>query len=141
MDLPDYTTFIQLLNFLILIFLMNMIVYRPVRKILARRKDLMDDSAKSARELMEKADAASAKLESNMYETGKEGQQEKEKIKTTGLEAEERMLNEARLSTEDVIATAREEIGEKLVSARHSLQSELQDFSRDLAGRILGRQI
>ena len=141
MDLPDYTTLIQLLNFLILIFLMNMIVYRPVRKILARRKDLMDDSAKAARELVQKADAASVKLESNMYETGKEGQHEKEKIKTTGLEAEERMLNEARLSTEDVISTAREEIGERLVSARHSLQSELQDFSRDLAVRILGRQI
>jgi len=141
MDLPNYTILIQLLNFLILIFLMNMIVYRPVRKMLARRKDIMDDSAKSAKELLQKADAVSVKLESNMHETGKEGQQEKEKIKTTGFGAEEKMLNEARLSMEDNLSTAREEIGERLVSVRHSLQSELQGFSRDLAGKILGRQI
>jgi len=141
MDLPNYTVLIQLLNFLVLIFLMNMIVYRPVRKMLTRRREVMDGSAKSARELMQKADAASEELDSNISETRKEGQQEKEKIKTVGLGAEQEMLKEVHSSTEDMLSTAREEIGEKLISVRHSLQSELKGFSKELAGKILGRQI
>ena len=34
----DWTLFVQLLNFLVLVFLLNMVLFRPIRKIILSRK-------------------------------------------------------------------------------------------------------
>ena len=40
--IPDFTLFIQIANFLLLIFLLNIVLYRPIRKILRERRDEED---------------------------------------------------------------------------------------------------
>ena len=40
--IPDWTVFIQLINFLLILWILNRILYRPIRNILRQRKEKMD---------------------------------------------------------------------------------------------------
>ncbi len=138
---PNITVFFQVANFLILLFLLNIIVYRPIRKILGRR----GDEVVSYQEMVEDFQGRFAKdaktLEESMAGARKEGFKEKENLKTAGLEEEKSMLQVAISSAEEKIRKAKGEIDRDTVQARQSLQEEVRVFSQELAEKILGRSI
>ena len=137
----DYTLIIQLLNFLILILLLNIIVFRPVRNILNKRKEEMSSDAESAQELGQKTEKYSAELEKNISDIRKNGIKEKETFKSGGIDEEQKMLKDTYSMVEVKINRARTELEEKRIKARDSLQKEINGFSADLAEKFLGRGI
>jgi F-type H+-transporting ATPase subunit b len=137
----DYTVFIQIANFLILLVLLNIIAYRPIRGILNRRKEAMSSSAGKTDEWTKAADGFSNELESSTSKTIHEGFIQKEGLKNEGLDNEKLMLNDAFSSVEENLSRARAEIQAKLAEARESLQADLDSFSKDLAKKVLGRNI
>ena len=141
MDLPDYTLFIQIANFLFLIFVLNIIAYRPIRAILEKRKEEMTTDANITKDWIQKAEQSSEELENNRSVTQKEGLKEKDNLKDQGTEQEREMLKEAYKTVEENIEQARSEIQEKLHQVSRTLQEEMEGFSQELAEKILGRGI
>ena len=138
----DYTSlFIQVLNFLFLILLLNIILYRPIRKILQKRKEEMSSDENTAQEWSRKAEKYSAALDGNISDTRKKGIKEKDTLKSEGTEEEQEMFKETYSMIEGKINKARMEIEEKRQRARDSLQAEIKDFSTNLAEKFLGRGI
>ena len=137
----DYTLFIQLASFLVLLFLMNIFVYRPIRRIINLRKEEMNSTADSAEQWNLKADKFAEELRENESATRKQGLKEKEDLKNKGVQDERIMLQEAYASVETKIEKVREEIQDHLLQARQSLQTEVDHFSQELAQKILGRDI
>lgn len=101
----------------------------------------MSSSRDMAEEWTQKADGFFEELERSTSATMHEGFKEKEDLKKEGLDDEKLMLNEAYISVEESLGRARIEIQRKLAEARESLQADLDDFSRDLAQKVLGRNI
>ena len=137
----DYTVFFQIANFLILLFILNIVLFRPIRKILGQRKDEMTALKQRIEDFLKKFGRHEKDLKENMVEARKEGYQEKEGLKSAGLEQEKTMLQEATSSAEEKIAVAKEEIQQKAADARQSLETEVAAFSKELAEKILGRSI
>jgi F-type H+-transporting ATPase subunit b len=137
----NVTLFFQVANFLILLFLLNIILYRPIRKVLGQRKDEMDSLSGLLEEFQTKSEQYGKELNENIINARKEAFQKKEEIKGEGLEQERTALQEAGSQAEGKITEARGEIKKSLVSARESLQAEVEGFSKDLAEKILGRSI
>ena len=54
---------------------------------------------------------------------------------------EKGVLQEATASAEDRIGKAKEEMQQKMMQARQSLEKEVEAFSQDLAEKILGRKV
>jgi F-type H+-transporting ATPase subunit b len=137
----DYTLFIQIANFLFLLFVLNIILYRPIRGILNRRKEEMTSTEDQAVEWSQKADKFSEELKENTSKTRQEGLIEKEDLKNEGLQDERVMLQDASATAEENLLNARDEIQERLAQVRQSLQAEVKGFSQELAEKILGRTI
>jgi F-type H+-transporting ATPase subunit b len=135
----DYTLLIQIANFLILLFLLNIIAYRPIRGILNRRKEEISSFEDIAQDWRQKAERFKEELEENISETRKDGFKEKGDLKDEGVERERAMLQKAYSSVEDKLRQSRAEIGDSVSQVRHALQADLEGFSRDLAEKILGR--
>jgi F-type H+-transporting ATPase subunit b len=138
---PPGTLWIQIANFLFLLFVLNIILYRPVRKILGKRKDEMDSFEEMIGDFQDKSDRHEKELEGSRIEARNSGFKEKEGLKEQGLEEERDIVREASSSSEEKIGKAREEIEERLADVRRSLQAEVEGFSRELAEKILGRSI
>ena len=47
----DYTVFLQIINFLLLIFILNLLLYKPIMGILEKRQKQFDDSQEEIRRL------------------------------------------------------------------------------------------
>ena len=135
----DYTLLIQIANFLILLFLLNVIAYRPIRGILNRRKEEISHTEDIAQDWRLKADRFREELEENISKTRKDGLKERGDLKDEGVERERAMLQEAYVSVEDKIRQSRVEIEDRVSRVRNVLQEDLEGFSRDLAEKILGR--
>jgi F-type H+-transporting ATPase subunit b len=137
----NVTLFFQIANFLILLFLLNIILYRPIRKVLGQRKDEMDSLSGLLEEFQTKSEQYSKELNENIIKARKDAFQQKEEIKGEGLEQERAALEEASSQAEQKITDARGEIEKSLGTASESLQLEVEGFSKELAEKILGRSI
>ncbi|MBW1935341.1 MAG: hypothetical protein JRI79_02245 [Deltaproteobacteria bacterium] len=137
----DYTLIIQIINFLFLLFALNLVLYRPVRRILSQRREQMDGIQNQIGTLQSKSEQVAKEIEENVVGATKEGLREKETLKSSGYEYERGMLAEASSQAAQKIDQARKEIMESVLNARHSLERELADFSKELAEKILGRSI
>ena len=137
----NVTLFFQIANFLILLFLLNIILYRPIRKVLGERKDEMDSLSGLLEEFQTKSEQYGKELNENIIKARKDAFQQKEEIKGEGIEQERAALQEAGSQAEQKVTEARGEIEKSLVTARESLQSEVEGFSKELAEKILGRSI
>ena len=138
---PSFSILIQIINFLILLFFLNIIVYRPIRRILNKRKEEMDSSSCVTDEWKRKIEKYSTEIEENIDSTRKEGLKERMSLRDNGLATEKELLMNAYSQVEEALGKAKNEIKEKINRARVSLQEEMEGFSQELAEKILGRSL
>lgn len=140
-ELIPSSILIQIINFLVLLFLLNIIVYKPIRRMLDKRKEEMNSSSQNIDEWKRKIEKYSAEIEENIDSTRKQGLKERIGFRNNGLATEKELLQEAYSQVEDAIGKAKNEIKEKISTARISLQHEMESFSNELVEKILGRNL
>ncbi len=141
MIMPDYTLFIQIANFLLLLVVLNAILYRPIRRILRNRREEMDAFQKKIQDFEGRFAGYTEKLHAGSVEARKEGLKAKEDLKKSGQEEEKQALREAASKASGKIGEARKEMEEKLRGVRLSLENEMAVFSKELAEKVLGRSL
>jgi len=137
----DYTLFIQIANFLFLLFVLNLVLYRPIRRILEQRSEKVRTFERMIAEFQNKAAQYSKELQESAAAANKEGIREKETLRSDGLDGEKGMLREAMSSATEKIDQARKDIDNKVIEARQSLETQLDAFSKELAEKILRRTV
>ena len=137
----DGTLFVQIVNFLVLLFIMNIILYRPIRGIIAKRDEEMKSRRNSVEEYRSKAEKDQKGIEEGLIAARKEGFAEKESFKSQGLEEEKGILREAGSSVEQKLDAAKKELESKLIDVRKTLEGDIRMFSSELAEKILGRSV
>jgi F-type H+-transporting ATPase subunit b len=137
----DYTLFIQIANFLFLLFILNILLFRPIRKILGRRAEEINSSKGMMGDFQNRAARYEKELEENIAGARREGYKEKEDLKDEGLEQEKELLKDATSSSGEKIGKAKQQIKSSADHVRQSLENEVAVFSRELAEKILGRSI
>jgi F-type H+-transporting ATPase subunit b len=139
--MPDYTLFIQIANFLLLLLLLNAILYRPIRGIIKRRREEMDTFQNLIQGFESKFTGYTKRIQEGTVEARKEGVKEKESLKKNGMEEEKQMLREAASQASGRMGEARKEMEERVKGVRLSLEKEIALFSKDLAEKVLGRSL
>jgi F-type H+-transporting ATPase subunit b len=137
----DGTLILQIANFLVLLVVMNIVLYKPIRGILAKRDEEMASRQKMIDGYQGRVEDNEAAIENGMVSARKEGYQEKEALKAQGQEEEKGVLQEAGAAVERKLTAAKQEIETKITAARETLESEISGFSNELAEKILGRSV
>jgi F-type H+-transporting ATPase subunit b len=137
----DGTLFLQIANFLILLFILNLILFRPIRRVLAQREEEMNSRQKTIDDFQDQAEKNEKGIEEGVIRARKKGYAEKEALKSNGLEEEKEILQEAGAGVEQKLNAAKKEIETKIAVAREALEDQIASFSDELAQKILGRSI
>lgn len=137
----DHTLFIQIANFLILLILLNVLLYRPIRQILARRQKETGALEKDIESLQGKSDETEKGIEEGLILARKEGFKEKEVLKGQGMEEEQGVLQEASSTLEGKLTQARTDLEKRMADVRQELEEQVSAFSTELAEKILGRTV
>lgn len=138
---PDWSFTLQIANFLFLIFALNILLYRPIRRILKERRDKfkgMEAAIQHAAQTVQEKEAAFAKA---IRDARARGLKEKEGL-VQQAEAEERKLIESiNVKAQADLTEIRQKIKGDAERARQSLQQEVGRFANEIARKILGRAV
>ncbi|MFP4086971.1 MAG: hypothetical protein ACLFUL_09275 [Desulfobacteraceae bacterium] len=137
----DGTLILQIANFLVLLLVLNLILYRPIRRVLAQRDEEMSSRENTIESFQQKAQQYEKDIEEGMVRARKEGYTQKEALKAEGVEAEKGLLQEAGQSVEQKLGAARKDMEGKVANVRQALEGQISDFSNELAEKILGRSV
>jgi F-type H+-transporting ATPase subunit b len=138
---PDGSIIIQIVNFLFAIWVLNVLLYRPIRKVLTRRKEKVDGLelaiATSNNDVREKDGAFAA----GMKEARARGFKEKDTLLQQAADEEKSIIAEINRKAQAELTKIREQIKKDAEVARESLQSEIDDFANQISQKILGRAV
>jgi F-type H+-transporting ATPase subunit b len=137
----NVSLFIQMANFLIFLFLMNFILYRPIRRIVAQRKKLISEKEQGIEALEAQAQAALLQYDRSLQDARRTGAQRIQELKAAGYEQEKELLRQSSEQTAARVKQLHEKIQEDIAVARKHLEQQVKSFSVDLAQKILGRKI
>jgi len=136
---PVGVLWIQIANFLILLFFLNKVAYRPLRRIMSERNEEMAGLKERAEALKDNFARDEKELNDNIVGARREGFFIREQIKNQGLESEKGMLQDASSRVEDRLGEARAEMDRMIAGVRKTLEGDVHMFSREVAEKILGR--
>ncbi|RPI74906.1 MAG: hypothetical protein EHM45_16660 [Desulfobacteraceae bacterium] len=137
--LPDLNLYIQIINFLALLFILNFILYRPVRKMLGERKATLDEFARAREEFETRSVLSNQKLQEQNDAAKQKGNQAKTSLVQEALTGQEHLLREAAVTAQQKVEKERAEINAQEITARRALEQDLDSFSKALADKILRR--
>ena len=139
MVLPDKTIFIQGLNFIVMIFLLNVVLIRPVREIIKKRKGLMADQLEKIEGFNSSAETKVADYEAQLTQARKEAGEIRNTAKDAGVAEEQAMLSEAGAEASNLIQAARAEIQSEVKVAMDQLAKDVNVYAEQATGKILGQ--
>jgi len=137
----DVTLFFQIADFLLLLILLNILLYKPVRNIIRQRNEQVSSLQATVEDLSSKAQQEEVALKENVALARKEGFKEKENLKAQGIEEEKSIVQQAMTQAEQKVGAARSEIETTLAEVRKTLEEQVSIFSKELAEKILGRTV
>ncbi|MDM7919658.1 MAG: ATP synthase F0 subunit B [Methanosarcina sp.] len=133
----NYTVIIQIINFVLLIFLLNIILYRPVRGIIKNRKEKMDSSSLLTDEWKREIEKYAIEIREKTDLARKQGMKELVNLRDSGLTKEKELVQDAFSQFEREVDIAKNEIKEKIDKARISLKGEIDSYAREMVEKIM----
>ena len=137
----DSSVFIQMANFVVLIFILNAILYKPIRKILIERKKKIQGYEEGIQALHDDAAESEQTFQAKVGEAKTKGFQEKEALKQAGQEEEKRLIDELNEKAQADLEAVRAQIAKDAEDARSRLQADTEAFSAAIVEKILGRAV
>ena len=135
----DWTFFAQLVNFLIILTVLNLILYRPIRGIIKKRAEVMSEKLSSIEDFAAKAEAKLESYKTALSGARVEAQQLRVALKTEGVAVESAVLAEAGAEAAEKVAAARKEIDGQKQAALKALRSEVDSYAKNVADKVLSK--
>ena len=138
---PDITLLIQMINFFILLIVLNLILFRPIRNIIKERNQIVENFNSDIASLTGEAQASMEEFEEKVLEARKEGVGRIQSMKDEGEQAEVELIANTTQEVQAKIEEARKKVASDIQDARTELQKQVQTFSVAVTEKILGRSI
>jgi F-type H+-transporting ATPase subunit b len=137
----DWTLIAQLITFLVLMFILNRILFRPILAILKERENIYET-------LKRKAQDARTQLEQGEREEGEvragalsEGAKLQGTLRNEGQNVEKDILEQAQKEAAEKLEAARAGLQRDVEAARVELRDEARVLSHQMASKILKREL
>lgn len=135
------TLLAQLLNFLLLLFLLRMFLWKPITKALADRQDRIRESLEAAERMKEQTQASERSIQEQIDTARQEGQQIIANSQQIANRVQEEGRQQAQTEAEALLARARSEIQRERDNAIAELRQEFADITVKAAEKVIGQSL
>jgi len=140
-SIDPLTLIISIINFLVIIFVLNIILYRPIRQILLKRKDMFDGLDRSIKSSLADADEKDLAYGAGLKNARAKGLKEKEVFLQSAAEKEKSLIDEISKKNQENLAENQSKIAKDAEAAKASLLNEVDAFAESICRKILGRVV
>ncbi|MGD1153575.1 MAG: ATP synthase F0 subunit B [Syntrophales bacterium] len=135
----DYTMFIQMVNFLLLIVILNHILYKPILGIIDRRKKQVQDTEEEIKRLNQSVEERIAAYEEKLRQAKTDALEKKTEIIKEGAEQAKGLIEAARSEIPGMMEQFHGEMNREVSEARSILTGQSRKISVEIAEKLLGR--
>ena len=137
----DYTIWIQMANFLVLMFILNLLLYKPILGIIDRRKKQIQDAEEEIKRLNREVEERMAAYEEKLRLAKMEALEKKLEIIREGTEQGKSFIEAAKGEIPGMMEKFHEEIGKEISDARRILTDQSRGISIEITEKLLGRSL
>jgi len=130
--------FVQLANFLILLFLLNTILFKPLLKLFKERDDNTKGALESANGMDREKDDVLAQIEEKLSGARTEARSIFENLSNEGLEVQKNSVQSAQNESVEINKKAKAELEAATDKARNALKSDIEAFSKQIVEKLVG---
>lgn len=135
------TLIAQILNFLILVFVLAKFAYKPVVRIMDERKNKIAGDLEAAEKAKDEAEAVKAEYAAKLANARQEAQAIIDNARKTAQAAHDKIVAETKAEQDQIVATAKEAIALEKKKAMDDIRVQVISLSMIAAGKIVEQKL
>lgn len=139
--LPDYTLFIQIIAFLALIFILNVLLYKPILSIIDRRKKHIEELENEVILFNQSVDKKAAEYEEKLKLAKANAAELKKEIIKEGADQAKVIVDSVRNEIPVMMQEFQQKLDKEIQAARETLDSQSRRLSLEIAEKVMGRSV
>ena len=137
----NLTLFIQIINFLVLLLILNAILFKPVLAKIREREAQIKKDLDSALELEKKVEDQDRQHQEELGKARQIAAQEKNVLVSEAKKVESDLLDQARTKAAAIVDEMRTSIQAEAATVRQTLRDEMTPLAQSISEKILGRAV
>ena len=135
------TVILTILNFILLVAVLSLILWKPMLKYLDERAKTIEDSLKIAEENRQRTEEIQIEHDKILQEARLKATEIVDKAMSSASNESRAHINEAKEQAHNIIESAKKEINMEAERIKQELRKEVASMTIDLAGKVLEREI
>lgn len=135
------TLIVQLVSFLIFLFILNRVMIRPLRKVSEERQDYIGSIETDISDAEKEFDRIRAQITDKERRARREAFTLQEEIEAAGTRSAVEIFDNTKAEITKLKDEAQQELDGKLTAARQSIQSEAEALSISIMEKLLNRRL
>nr|NIS40839.1 ATP synthase F0 subunit B [Desulfuromonadales bacterium] len=131
----------QFANFLVLMFILNAVLYRPLRNNIAKRSETIDQARERAQGLESDIQVKMDNYQQQLEEAKREAAKERSAMRADAARQENEILGEAREKSAAYIEKIRNQVSADAEQAGKKLEEDTRAMAAMIATKVLGREV
>lgn len=132
---------IQILNFCVLVIILNLFLYKPIRQVLADRRQVIESARSTADSVDQQVREKMALYEGRLQEAKAEAALRRTEAIRQAQAEETALLDTARSEAAASLASIRDNVARESAQVRTLLEQHALALSDDICEKILGRSL
>lgn len=137
----DITVVFQIINFLLLVFILTKLLYKPILGMLEKRQEYIKESLLTADREKEEAQKLLEEYKAQLAEAKKEAYRITQEAQKYGEELKREIETAAQERAKTIVENAQKEIEREKEKALVEIREQIIDLSLDAAGVILKKEL
>ncbi|GAB6144353.1 ATP synthase F0 subunit B [Desulfocicer niacini] len=135
----DGSLFIQIINFLFLLYVLNRVLFRPVRKMLLDRRAKIEGLQDGVEALSSEAVLKDTEYAEGLKGARAKGLKQKDLFVEEASQEEKEIIERINKKAQANLAEIRDQVATETRKAQSALEQEIGTFARAIGEKILGR--
>jgi len=137
----DLAFLIQLINFLVLLAVLNILLYKPIRKVIAERQGKITDAKIRAEGVDRDVQSKMAEYDARLKEMKSGAADERGALVKEAQIEEATILEAARKEAAEALSAIKSRVAKEAADAKVILQEQAKILSVDICEKVLGRSL
>lgn len=137
----NLTIVIQVVQFLILVFILNRILFRPISQAIEERDGKIDAWEEKTRTLQETVRTKIESYEKELVEVRARAQEEQQQLSNELKEREEEKVGAVLEEAAQMVASTKQALQEETKRLRQELRRQAEEMAQMVAEKVLGRKV
>ncbi|MFA4827817.1 MAG: hypothetical protein WC855_08345 [Thermodesulfovibrionales bacterium] len=128
---------VLLVNFLVLIYVLNILLFKPLLKLFKEREDNVNGALGAAKDMNQKKEETIAKLSRELTDARNKAKGTFEALRAEGANTQREVFSKAEAEAADILQKARQELKAEAEKARQALRADVEKFSDEIVRKLI----